>query len=199
MAVQLAFYADVNTKSLYKHELFASPYQLPELVQGDTVTLAIGMVSELASGGVGKLERMTVTGYSCKVAIGTEGSTPITSVTLTESNNLLVGDLPLNTAAISALFTSAPTSSFTRTCEMEFTDATGTLTIKRKITLVGELITSATTDTPAPDVNLGKAEATNLYIAKSGANAIVLVDQSGAGNNLLLWNDGGNLKTDPIT
>jgi hypothetical protein len=199
MAVNLEFYADLNTKSLYSNVLFASPYVLPTLVQGDTVALSIGMVSALPSSGPGSLSESTITGYSCVVAIGTEGTTPLTSVTLTESGNRLVGNLPLTTAAIAALFSPTPAASFNRSLEIEFTDATGVLTIKRKIDLVGELITSATTDTPAPDVAIGKAEIANLYIAKSGANAIILIDQSGAGNDLLLWNDGGNLKTDPIT
>ena len=199
MAVELAFFAHLNSKSLYKNGTFAEVFTIPQLVQGDTVRLSVGLVAETPESGPGALGEVTITGYSCKVAIGTEGDTPLTSVTLTESDNRLVGDLPMNTTAIDTLFTGSETSQFPRTFELEFTDSTGTLTIKRKVTLVGELITSTTVATPSPDVSLGKAEAVNLYVPKSGANQIILLDQSGGGNDLLVWNDNGTLRSDPIS
>jgi hypothetical protein len=199
MAVELSFFAHLNANALYKYLKFAEPFQVPPLIQGDTVALSIGLVKDNPDDGIGALGEITITGWSCKAAVGTEGQTPLSSVTLSVVDNRFVGVLPMNTAAIDTLFSGNETQTYNRTFELEFTDSTGTITLKRTVSLVGELITSATVATPSPDTSLGKAEAVNLYIPKSGAKSIILIDQSGAGNDLILWNDGGNFKTDPMS
>lgn len=201
MAVELAFFAHLDKSALYSRAGFAVPYTLPTLIQGDTVVLSVGLVRDNESGSEGQLSQITVAGYSCKVAIGTEGSTPETSATLSPNSDdtLLTGSLPLNTTAIDDLFTGVETQTIQKTFELEFTDSTGVLTIKRKVALQYGLITSALVPTPSPDTALGKAEAANLYIKKAGSNGFVLLDQSGGGNDLYIWNDNGTLRSDPLS
>ena len=202
MAVRLNFFVNLNTGEMSKSDTSLVAFSLPDLVAGDSVLLAIGLVDDRTSAFPGTLDRQTSAGTSCQVAIGTEGAAPHTSATMSVVDNLFQAVLPLNVAGITGLFTSTPTQPVSRTFEMQFTDAGGELTIKKSVTIRNQLITGALVDAPAPDVALGKAEAANLYL-KQGENAagggFVLVSPDGNQKAFCYLDDQGQFQVSPLT
>lgn len=204
MAVEIEFMAHLKDGLLLKNAVYKQQYTLPGFVQGDTIALKIGLVEDDDSQGEGYLSELTISGYSCKAAIGTEGGTTLTSATLSVDGSGLrfTGTLPLNTTAVDTLFSGSETSEFVRTFELEFTDGTGTQTIKRKVKLFGELITSTLTDTPSPDTAIGKNEANNLYLKRGENDAgagFILVSPDGNRKAYIYLTNQGQLDVSPLT
>lgn len=190
MAVKLQFFLNVNTGELSLSATAKRPYSIPDLTAGDTAALKIGMVEELLTSAPGTLNRLTVTGYTLKVALGTitnGTATVATSVTCTVGTDadgtFFQGNLPLNVAGVTGLLTSA--NSVRVVMEFEVTDSTGTISHKKSVTIHQQLISTSLIDTPEPDTALGKAEASNTYLKKG---------ENGAGEGFTLVSPDGTLK-----
>lgn len=206
MAVTLKFFVDLNRGRVSSSPAYLVQYAIPELIVGDTVRVQVGLVEEDTTGGPGALNRLNVTGYSCKIAIGTEGSTPETSATLAVisdgSDTIFSGTLPMNTTAVSNLFTASPGATISKTFELEFSDGTGTQTIKQVVKLRNELITSSLVDVPAPEEAISKNEAAALYLKKSenaAGEGFILVSPDGLKKAYLYLDNNGNLEIAPIS
>jgi hypothetical protein len=88
------------------------------------------------------------------------------------------------------------------TVEFEVTDATGTISHKKTVTIYQELISSSLAAATAPDVSLGKAEALNTYV-RLGENTPgagpIFVSADGTVKMQLYLDNQGQLQLAPVT
>jgi hypothetical protein len=207
MAVNLAFFINKDSGQLSKSAAYLVPYTLPDLTAGDTVALKIGLVEDLATSGQGATVRLSVTGYTLKVAVGSFSggtATVATNVTCTVGSDAegtyFTGNLPMNVAGVTGLFASV--SQVSQVVEFEVTDATGTISHKKSVTIYQELISSSLAAATAPDVSLGKAEALNTYV-RLGENTPgagpIFVSADGSVKMQLYLDNQGQLQLAPVT
>ena len=129
---------------------------------GDTDHIKFQMV-RAADSGVGAVTVIDATGLSCQLGLSSaSGVAAITSATATDpadNTHKWTLDLPLNVAAVGTLATAAGIPVVIEAL------IGGVQRFEFEVILKKQVLTGSTTDTPAPDVSLGRNEA-NLTFKK---------------------------------
>jgi hypothetical protein len=169
-AVELEFAINRVTGLLSSSYLAFSSYTLPDLVAGDTLSFRIRLVKPNLTGMPGSLALIDPTGLAMKVGIGTAGAL-LVNFDLAVDGNAFVGDVALTDAAIAALFSGSVTRVTSQKIEFRILEGAGYKRIQKDITLVKEILTTATTATNPNEEALGKNEAKALYVPRDGGEA----------------------------
>ena len=175
MGVPLEFWINIATKKLSRSSAVDSPFTIPPLVIGETISFAIGLAKPNPAGQFGtvSLSVLPGAGTSVKATIGVAGVAELNSVSLIANGNVHEGDLALNVAAILAL--SPPV---TKDLEFEILLAGAYWKVPFVVTLAQRLATPVTVPANPAEEALGKNEARALYAAKAGTDQIIMIDQT---------------------
>lgn len=194
------FSIDFNRGRIFGSPSFETDYAFKPFYNGDSDAFRIYSVS--AGSTPGSLVPQSTTGLSLKIALGVwangSNGTAYTSVTLTAdaTGTWFEGVLPLNVAAVNALFASQSAAVSVK-FEAELED-NGKHTFETDTVIRQQIIGTSLVDTPLPDTAIGRQEADGKYVPLVDATNFILVDQDGSGRRYSCFMYGGVLRTDPI-
>jgi hypothetical protein len=175
MGLPLEFTAVTTVKKLSGSKSVLTAFTIPPLNKGEVINFCITVAKLNPTLGGSALLPTPATGVSVLVSLG-DSLTEITlnSVVLTPNplTNEHVGLLPLNVAAILAL-----TPPASKELEIQITQSGDPTPILIPVTIYGRINTPVSVPANPVDVPLGKAEARNLYVDRSGTDSVIWTDQ----------------------
>lgn len=189
-------------------KIFANPttetsYTFKSFKNGDTERFRVYVVTANTAQ-PGKLTSVAATGMVLKIALGNFSagtSSPLTSITCSVSSNgaYFEGDLPLNVAAVQALF-AAQVADVSALLEFELNDGGYLQSHDVGVIIRHQLITNTLVDSTAPDTALGKQEAAGLYVPQIWPEGfqMIVTDNDGSGRRYAVYVYAGALRFDPI-
>lgn len=209
----LRLFIDLDGKTLVQSQTNATAFNLPALVQGDTVPLEIMLLKRSSTypsafGSNAPFTVVAVSGLTLKVAVGTPtaatGSTAPGIFQNTFSadtvNNLLTGELYITPATVASLLGTA--TSGTATLEIEVSEGgTYNTVFQSSVTIKAELIEGAATPPAPTDSYMTALESTATFAKKIGepGDTILLKSPNGVYGVLIYVDDAGALHTDSVT
>lgn len=205
----MRLWVDTSRKSLVVSDLSTVSAPRPIFVQGDTLTLVIVLLDPNAAGGIkAPWSRVSVSGLSCRVGIGTPTSAVGTaapgifqnSFTLDVTNNTLTGTLYITPATVASLLGSA--TSGDSTLEIEIAEGGNYSTVYcGSCTLLAELIESAAAPPGVPsDTYMTTNESLAAFVRKIGlaGESVTLTSPDGTKQCILYVDDNGQFHADAV-
>ncbi len=161
----LPLWFDVVNKRLVVSPSNPDPWFLPTLFNEDIHSIEFGALKPTGLPVNPYFTRITPTGYSLVISVGTSSSILAQQASFTPSSDalLLNGNLALNTAGINALADGA-----TVFFEIKLTDSAGPITFQQSVIVKKRVASSGTLVPIAGDSALGALQAERQYVRKQG-------------------------------
>lgn len=198
----LNLFFETITKSLAGGLNLPLGLQLPALRQEESLSLSISAITQISQFTAPLYELKTLTGCSCRVSVGTAGSSLAeagpSDFTVDVTGTKFNGTLNLNTAGINALTDRQSGVYF----EILITEASGATFGRRFPVFIEKAVYLAGTLTvPAGDTALGKLEAARTFVKKEGAagDGFILTSEDGTRKGILYWHNDGSFRAEPIS
>ena len=179
---------DVPNKTLVFSHTDATPYTIPTLNTEDTLDIRLQLVRRANLYKRPLFERISLSGKSMRVSLGTSGNELAGGniTTLSADGYELQGNVSISTAGIAGLADGATTTFEIKGLDTGYVHAGFTVTIRKSVSIAGSLVA------PAGDTALGLLEANRIYVRKDGnvGDSIVLRSPLGIAFRLAVVDDG---------
>jgi hypothetical protein len=196
-------YLDVKTGTFVKSILDASPFNLPDRYQEDSLEINLWLYSRDYTVYTGNLFTiLPLSGYDCFVSVGDAGTVMASQATFTKVNNnqTFSGVLDLNTTLINTALSAAnPTA---KTFEVRVLKS-GTIyhRVQKPLNIYKSVALAAAVTTPATSAALSKTEAAATYLPYElpAGRGIVLTSEDGTQKGMIYMHNDGSVRLPGIT
>jgi len=205
---QRDIYIDTDANEVVTSDFDSTPKSLPPMIQGDTLSLRIFLLARTTTFTLGAQPYSILNNAALTLRMGigpkdgNEGSVLFTSqFTWSKSadNTYFYGDFPLNTEGIGDEIGDSESAKLW--FEIEVTNDNGFpwTVLQKNIPVQAEVIESASVEVEAGQTALTVQDADSRYLKRSGLKAIYLEDINNPGQYIVLYNENGTFKADPVT